>query len=165
MNLGLLAGGAIVVILLVVDLINNRLLVHFTMSYFPTLLLIAAMLLAVREARKDYDHLSFADAFKESMIPFLIGNGIYLLFNYFLYNYIDPSLGEIAREKALELVNNDMFSNLFDEAQLEEMVDQISEMEYRPTIMQMVFSYMFSLILPGAVISLILAAIFRTRTR
>lgn len=89
-NLGLLAGGAIVLILFVVDMINNRLMVHFAMSYFPTLLLIVAMVLATREARRDYDELSFADAFKESMIPFLIGNGIYLIFNYILYNFIDP---------------------------------------------------------------------------
>ena len=34
-NLGLIAGGAIVVIMFVVDMFNNRLMVHFGMSYFP----------------------------------------------------------------------------------------------------------------------------------
>lgn len=164
-NLGLLAGGAIVLILFVVDMINNRLMVHFAMSYFPTLLLIVAMVLATREARRDYDELSFADAFKESMIPFLIGNGIYLIFNYILYNFIDPELADIAKEKALEIMNTGVLNNLFDEEQLELMVDQIRETSYRPTLNQTIFSYFFSLIIPGALVSLILAAIFRTRQR
>lgn len=164
-NLGLIAGGAIVLIMFVVDMFNNRLMVHFSMSYFPTLVLIAAMVFSAREARKDYEHLSFADAFKESMIPFLVGNGIYLIFNYILYNFIDPDLADIAKEKALELFNNGMLNNFFDEDQLEDMVDQIREAEYRPTPGQTLFSYLFSLILPGGLVGLILAAIFRTRKR
>src|SRR5690606_8665007 len=102
-NLGLIAGGAIVVIMFVVDLIDNHMMVNFAMSYFPTLVLIAAMVLSTKEAKKDYEFLGFSDAFKEAMIPFLIGNGIYMVFNYFLYNFIDPELGDIARQKALEI--------------------------------------------------------------
>lgn len=164
-NLGLIAGGAIVLIMFVVDMINNRLMVHFSMSYFPTIVLIAAMVFSAREAKKDYEHLSFADAFKESMVPFLVGNGIYLVFNYVLYNFIDPDLADIAKEKAIELFNNGMLNNFFDEDQLEDMVDQIREAEYRPTPGQTLFSFLFSLILPGALVGLILAAIFRTRKR
>lgn len=164
-NLGLIAGGAIVVILFVVDLINNQMMVHFIMSYFPTLILIVAMFLSVREAKRDYEYLSFADAFKEAMIPFLIGNGIYLIFYYILYNFIDPELGDIAKEKALELFDNGMLNNFFEEDQLEEMVDQIRETDYRPTPGQTLFGYLFSIIFPGSLIGLILAAIYRSRTR
>ena len=114
-NLGLIAGGAIVVIMFVVDMFNNRMMVNFGMSYFPTLVLIVAMFLSAREAKKDYEYLSFSDAFKEAFIPFVVGNGIYIVFNYFLYNFIDPELGDIAREKALEIFDNGVFDNFLNE--------------------------------------------------
>ena len=164
-NLGLIAGGAIVVILFVVDLVDNHMMVKFGMSYFPTLLLIAAMFLSVREAKKDSEHLSFSDAFKEAFITFLIGNGIYIVFNYFLYNFIDPELGDIARQKALEIFDNGVFDNFLGESAREQMIQATRENTFRPTIGQTVTGYIFSMIFPGAMVSLILAAIFRSRSR
>jgi len=164
-NLGLIAGGAIVVILFVVDMVDNHMMVNFGMSYFPTLILIAAMFLSAREAKKDYEHLSFADAFKEAFIPFLVGNGIYIVFNYFLYNFIDPELGDIARQKALEIFDNGVFDNLLGESAREQMIQATRENTFRPTIGQAVIGYLFSLIFPGALVSLILAAIYRSRTQ
>src|SRR5690606_13397144 len=164
-NLGLIAGGAIVVIMFVVDMFNNRLMVHFGMSYFPTLVLIMAMILSAREAKKDYEYLNFADAFKEAFLPFVIGNGIYLFFNFILYNYIDPELGDIAKEKALEMVDNGLFNEFIGEDQLELMVNEIRDNPFLPTLGQSFFGYLFSLIFPGGLIALILAAIYRTRTR
>lgn len=164
-NLGLIAGGAIVVILFVVDMVNNHMMVNFGMSYFPTLILIAAMFLSAREAKKDYEFLSFSDAFKEAFIPFMVGNGIYIVFNYFLYNFIDPELGDIARQKALEIFDNGVFDNFLGEDAREQMIQATRENTFRPTVGQAVTGYLFSLILPGALVSLILAAIYRSRNR
>lgn len=164
-NLGLIAGGAIVVILFVVDMINNHMMVNFGMSYFPTLLLVTAMFLSVREAKRDYEHLSFSDAFKEAFMPFVVGNGIYLLFNYFLYNFIDPELGDIAREKALEIFDNGIFDNFINEEQREFMIEATRNNTFRPSIGESVTAYMFSLVFPGGFVALILAAIYRTRSR
>lgn len=163
-NLGLIAGGAIVVIMFVVDMIDNHMMVHFAMSYFPTLILIVAMFLSVREAKKDYDHLVFADAFKEAFIPFLVGNGIYMIFNYFLYNFIDPELGDIAQKKALEIFDNGILNNFLDAEQLEQMIQATRENTFRPTLGQSFTGYLFSLVFPGGLVSLILAAIYRTRS-
>ncbi len=164
-NLGLIAGGAIVVIMFVVDMVNNRMMVNFAMSYFPTLVLIVAMFLAAREAKKDNEYLSFTGAFREAFIPFIIGNGIYLLFNFFLYNYIDPELGDIAKERALELFDQGFLLNVLGEEQLEEAIDEVRKNTFRPTLGQSFFGYLFSLLFPGALVALILAAIFRSRTR
>ncbi|MBY5956572.1 DUF4199 domain-containing protein [Membranicola marinus] len=164
-NLGLIAGGAIVVIMFVVDIIDNHMMVHFAMSYFPTLLLIVAMFLSAREAKKDYNHLAFSDAFKEAFIPFMVGNGIYMIFNYFLYNFIDPELGDIAREKALEIFDNGVFDNILTADQRELMIETTRENTFRPTLGQSFTGYLFSLILPGGLVALILAAIYRTRSK
>lgn len=164
-NLGLIAGGAIVAIMFVVDMVNNRMMVNFAMSYFPTLVLIVAMFLAAREAKKDNEHLSFTGAFREAFIPFVIGNGIYLLFNFFLYNYIDPELGDIAKERALELFDQGFLLNVLGEEQLEEAIDEVRKNTFRPTLGQSFFGYLFSLLFPGALVALILAAIYRSRTR
>lgn len=163
-NLGLIAGGAIVVIMFVVDMFNNRMMVNFGMSYFPTLVLIVAMFLSAREAKKDYEYLSFSDAFKEAFIPFVVGNGIYIVFNYFLYNFIDPELGDIAREKALEIFDNGVFDNFLNEEQREQMIEATRENTFRPTLGQTFTGYLFSLIFPGALVALILAAIYRSRS-
>lgn len=164
-NLGLIAGGAIVVIMFVVDLVDNHMMVNFAMSYFPTLVLIAAMVLSTREAKKDSEFLSFSDAFKEAMIPFLIGNGIYMVFNYFLYNFIDPELGDIARQKALEIFDNGIFDSWLSEEQREQMIEATRENTFRPTIGQSFTGFLFSLILPGALVSLVLAAIYKSRVK
>lgn len=163
-NLGLIAGGAIVVIMFVVDMFNNRMMVNFGMSYFPTLVLIVAMFLSAREAKNDYEYLSFSDAFKEAFIPFVVGNGIYIVFNYFLYNFIDPELGDIAREKALEIFDNGVFDNFLNEEQREQMIEATRENTFRPTLGQTFTGYLFSLIFPGALVALILAAIYRSRS-
>src|SRR5690625_6854130 len=74
-NFGLIAGGSVVVILFIMDLINNRMMVSIGMNYFPTLILLIAMILSVREAKKDYEVLEFSEAFKHAFLPFVIGNG------------------------------------------------------------------------------------------
>ncbi len=164
-NLGLIAGGAVVVIMFVVEMIDNHMMVSFAMSYFPTLILIVAMYLSAREAKRDYEYLSFADAFKEAFIPFLIGNGIYMVFNYFLYNFIDPELGDIAREKALEIFDNGVFDNFLNADQREQMIQATRENTFRPTLGQSFTGYLFSLVFPGGLVALILAAIYRSRSR
>lgn len=164
-NLGLIAGGAIVVIMFVVDIIDNHMMVHFAMSFFPSLLIIAAMFLSAREAKKDYEYLSFTDAFKEAFIPFLVGNGIYMIFNYFLFNFIDQELGDIARERALEIFDTGVLDNLLSADQLEQMIEATRENNHIPTLIQTFREYLFSLILPGALVSLIFAAIYRTRSK
>lgn len=163
--LGLMAGVAIVVIMLSLDMINSDLLISTSMSYFPTLVLIFAMIFAARESKKYYEYFSFSMAFKSALFPFMIGNGIYLFFNYLLYNFIDPDLAEKAKEKALSLIEDPRLGSLLPENQREEMVEIILENTFQPTLMETLMSYMFSLIVPGALVALLLALIFRTRIK
>lgn len=162
-NFGLISGGAIVVIMFVVDMIDSRMMVNFMMSYFPTLVLIVAMVFSVREARRDVEYLDFTGAFKAAFLPFVIGNGIYLVFNYVLYNFIDPGLADLAREKALELFDRGLLNNLMNEEDRELMLEATRENSFRPTLSQSFLGYMFSLVFPGGVVSLVLATIFRSR--
>lgn len=162
-NFGLIAGGSVVVIMLVMDMINNRMLTSTGMSYFPTLVLIIAMFLSVREAKKSMEYLPFSEAFKQSFLPFIIGNAIYMLFNYVLYNFIDPELADLAKQKALELFDSGIFNNFVDEEQRELMIESIQENSFKSTLGETLLGYLFSLIIPGAIVSLVLAAIFRTR--
>jgi len=164
-NFGLIAGGSVVVILFIMDLINNRMMVSIGMNYFPTLILLIAMILSVREAKKDYEVLEFSEAFKHAFLPFVIGNGIYLIFNHLMYNYIDPELPALAREKALEIFDKGLFNNIISDEDREVMMDMTREQSFQPTIGQTFTGYMFSLVFPGGAVGLILAAIFRTRTK
>lgn len=164
-NFGLIAGGSVVIILFIMDMVNNHMMVTIGMNYFPTLILLTAMVLSVREAKKDYEYLDFGEAFKNAFIPFVVGNGIYLIFNYLMYNFIDPELPDLAREKALEIFDKGIFSNLLSEEDREVMIEATRENTFKPTIGQSFTGYMFSLVFPGGAIGLILAAIFRTRSR
>ncbi|WP_236980892.1 DUF4199 domain-containing protein [Membranihabitans maritimus] len=163
-NFGLIAGGSVVIIMFVLDLINNRMLISTGMSYFPTLVLIIAMFLSVREAKKSTDYLPFSEAFKQSFLPFIIGNAIYMIFNYLLYNFIDPELADLAKEKALEIFDSGVFNNFVDEEQRELMIESIQENSFQSTLGQTFLGYLFSLVIPGAIVSLVLAAIYRTRS-
>src|SRR5690625_6700431 len=100
-NFGLIAGGSVVVILFIMDLINNRMMVSIGMNYFPTLILLIAMILSVREAKKDYEVLELSDAVNHAFLPPLIANGVYIIFNHLKYEYIEAELAALAREKTV----------------------------------------------------------------
>ncbi|GAA5224842.1 DUF4199 domain-containing protein [Membranihabitans marinus] len=162
--LGVMAGVAVALIMLVIDFINNQLLVTPSMSYFPTLVLIFAMFFAVREEKKQREYFPFSEVFKTALVPFIIGNAIYLFFNFLLYNYIDPALGDMAKERALEIFDSGLMNNFMSEEQMETMIETIQENTFRPTLMEAFTGYALSLIVPGALVALLLSLIYRTRS-
>ena len=99
--LGGFCSMAILAVLYVID--KNYLLMGY--EKFTWLVLLAAMFIAVlRERNQKQDQfIAFYDALKTAFQTFVIGYLIKFAFTYLLFNFIDPSLLDIAKNKAVEI--------------------------------------------------------------
>src|SRR5690606_21438834 len=66
---------------------------------------IVLMVIAVNEYRDANEgYILFKEGFKAAWLTFIIGVTIVNLFTYVLYNFIDPGLIDLAKEKTMEAI-------------------------------------------------------------
>ena len=85
-------------------------------------------MLALKEVRANNEgYLGYGEAVKVGLVTFVIGSLISTIWMYVLYNFIDPSLFEMEKQKGIEAAEKmvSMFSD--DEALIEETMAKARE--------------------------------------
>jgi hypothetical protein len=98
-------GGFAAMALLASLYVTNKEFLLAGYEKFTWLLIIGAMSVAVirQRSEEEYQFIGFYEAMKTAFQTFMLAYLIKFLFTYVLFNFIDPSLLEIAKEKAVEI--------------------------------------------------------------
>ena len=128
-------------------------------AFFSYLITIYFMYRSAAEERKMNEGLlSFGEALKVTFITYIIGGLLGSIYLYLMFNFIDPSLHEVLKEVSYD--NVEMIANLSGtEDQLDLMHDQIESQDLQMSFSMVFLNYLVSLILPGFIFALIIAAI------
>ncbi len=158
---GIFGAITIIIVYLVLWLIDPKILVKFG-SWFGIIIGIYFMYRAGKEARDANEgFISFADVFKYLFITMALLTLIVSLFNFVLYNFIDPTLIEVQKEVALESVEK-MANMLGNEDMVEEISDSIDESNFDLTIGKVIQGWFVGLIF-GAGLAAIMGAIMKKK--
>lgn len=105
---------------------------------------------------------SFTQALQAPFILFLIAQTFYYLQYWAMFNVIDPSMVDLAREYAMTTIDSsiELFSSYLDEATVDNILDTVETQDYGVTFSSAFFNWARSLI-GGFILSAIFALIYR----
>lgn len=164
---GLMLGLTLIVTAFVFQLIDPRM--YLTMSPFVMFILIIAFMVksGIDERHRNEGFLSLGDAFKAVFITAAIGTTMCSIFEYVLYNFINPGLMETAGEIAIETIEKTtkMVGEMMGGDDYEKVVEQakadinIEDFKLTPSVAMInVFS---RLVMPGLICSFIVGLIVK----
>jgi hypothetical protein len=165
MKFGLIMGFTQIAIYTLLYIIDKNLLVDFKIMLVILAINIALMVWPVRDYKKMNEGvITFKDAF---MICFIaIAGGLLLgtVFNYFLYNIIDPGLADFIKEKSIEKTAAIMERFGASQDDIEKGLAGIEQQDFHMTPAKLGGTFLQGMIF-GAIPALIIAAIMRTKTQ
>ena len=164
---GLIYGAVTIVTLLAYYLINPAGL--FDLGWIRTIFGFAIMgvimFLAARAARTEKGgFINFGEAFIPSIITYLLGGFIGIIFMHILMNFIDPSLQELANEMALETQRKVLEMMGQSEDQIMEAMERAEKQQGEIDgfgIFPMILSFLGNSLIIGLPIAAIVAAIVK----
>ncbi len=128
------------------------------MGFFVVILLF--MVKAALENRKGLGgYASFKQTLQPAFVTFLVAQLISTIFNYVLYNYIDPSLVEALKQYTVDFTRN-MFEGMMSEAELEQQIETVKQQDYTVTFGSSLLGFLWM-----SVVGFVLAAIVAAFTR
>jgi len=157
---GLFLGIALTVLSLVIYLISPQFFVAgwgMAFSGISLLVYLFFMIMTGRNYKSDNEGFaSFGEILKPIFITALIGGVMHTIFNYCLFNFIDPDLANFLQDT---MMANFEDSGFLSEDQIEEMQDQMeAENSFDPSISKTMLNAGVGAIV-GFIISLIIAAV------
>ncbi|MES2559585.1 MAG: DUF4199 domain-containing protein [Bacteroidota bacterium] len=165
MKFGLILGFTQVVIYLLLYAIDKNLLVSFAVGGVMIVISIVLMVLPARNYKSlNGGSIDFKEAFLICLITFAGGALVTTVFNYVLYNLIDPSLSEFIKEKAIEKTVTLMEKFSSSQEDIEKAIAPLQEQDFSQSPARLGSQYISS-VLFGAIPSLIIALIVRTKNK
>lgn len=141
-------------------ILNPGLLMNWA-AYLPSLVTIILMVMAVKECRNYLGgHISMREGWLTGWSAYLFPAVISTLLTWLLFNYIDPSLLDLQREKAIEAAIRmaEAFGMSADDQ--EKMMSSLENADMSLTMGRAMMSLVFSLLL-GGIIAAIIALIMK----
>jgi len=168
---GLIVGGATVAIYIIAYFISKRTYIDSSMIWLLTMALyLIGMRQASTETRTEFlsfynesgEPYRFSYALQPPFLVFLIAQVLYYSQQYLMFNLIDPSLADVAREVAIEKIDDvsGILGRFLDEDNAEIMKEQLEEQDFSMRISSILLNLAFSL-LGGFLISCIYALVFK----
>ncbi|HMS97283.1 MAG TPA: DUF4199 domain-containing protein [Saprospiraceae bacterium] len=155
---GLMAAGAAIILGLVVYLIDPKGFLSWG-SWLTLIPILYFMVSAVKETRNENGgFISLRQAFTPAWITYLFYAVLSSLFSYILMNFIDPDLIVMAKEVSIEAIEK--MSGILGEDGVQAAIEKI-ENENPFGIQQTLMGIAITLVFPGALIALIIAAIMK----
>jgi len=152
---GIGAGVLTIVYMLIFYSIDNALLFSPWVSWSSLAIYIAAMLKATLSARAESEGLySFRQGLRPSFGVYVVASITYFIFNYFLYNFINPDLPEIQREIMIQQAAD--IAEKLGRPELQDQMTDIKTEDLRVSIQNSALGFMWSL-MGGFVLSTIIA--------
>jgi len=141
-------------------LLNPSLLMNWA-AYLPSLVTIVLMVMAVKEC-KNYlgGYIRYGEALLTGWSAYLFPAVISTLLTWLLFNYIDPSLLDLQKEKAIEAAIKVAETFGMDGHNQEEMINSLEKADMSFTMGKALMSLVFSLFI-GGIIAAIIALIMR----
>lgn len=102
-------------------------------------------------------HLSFGEAFSTSFVVFVLGNFILSVFTYILMNYIDAGLIDSMNEMPAKMAAK--VAGIMGEEIPQEDLEQMQSLDLGYGVGMALWNFVSSLFVPGAIFSLIIAAV------
>ncbi len=155
---GIIAGVGVVAYFLLFYLTSVELFFNPVVNWGVLVVYLAGMVKACADQRKLQKDFPFKDALRTAFLTFAIASLAFYIFNYLLFNVINPDLAEVQKEILVE-----QMGKMAGRLQLSELKDQIKEFakqDFRITIRNTMMSLAQSLI-GGFVLSLAVAGLMK----
>ncbi len=160
---GVIAGIVSVLITTIVYSVDLSLMTKWWFGIIVLAISIGISISLLSKTKKDLKgNFTFKEAFTTYFICSVIGTLISVLFTIILFNFIDPAAKETLKELILEFTKNIMQKMGAPASEMNKALKEIASKDSYSVVEQLkgsVFSIAFS-----AIIGLILAAIFKTKT-
>lgn len=156
---GLILGAISIISTLSFYLIDPNLLMNFKIGMGTGVVLACVCIfLAQKEVKEAVDgFLSFGEAFTTGWKTYAIGSLLAILFTYVLFNFIDNSLIELQKEKAIEMIES--MAERFDmpEENLDAEIEKIENNE-NTGLGQYLLNWGFAILIIGSILSALMGA-------
>ena len=153
---GLYGGMAVIAYSLILFLLNREYLVQPELTWASLIIYILFMVRAVQQERETYEESVFTmrAGTRTAFWVFLIISAVYYLFNYVMFNVIDPDLTNL--QKQLLLDQEDFIRDLFGD----EYFEAIRDKDFKITLSNSFFAFCQAAI-GGFIISLLIGLTHR----
>jgi hypothetical protein len=160
---GLILGFTQVAITLLLYIVDKTLMVSFITNIIIMVIYITLMVLPARSYKKQQGGIiSFRDAFFVCLLTIAGGTLIMVVFNYFLYNFIDPGLADFIKNQAIEKTVSLMEKFGSSAEDIDKAIKPLTQEDFTMTPSKLLGQY-FQTVLIGAIPALIIAAIIRSK--
>ena len=130
-------------------------------SWAGLVITIYFMIKSINDTKRDNaGFLTLAESFKAGWLTYVLGSVISSVFMYMMVNFIDPALIDIIRDTQIEALEKVGQAFNLSESQLEEQISVIKDTNPYG-LAQIALAIPVSFLFPGAVISIIMAAILK----
>ena len=158
---GLILGMTDIIIYLLAYIIDKSVMASMTLGLAMWVINIILLIIPVTIKRKELGGLiSFNDAFVICFVVFIGGALLQTIFNYILYNLIDPGLTEFIKQKTIETTTALMEKLGTPQESIDKAIDDIQSKDFSQTPARISAQFLFMLVY-GGIISLIIGAIFK----
>lgn len=100
---GLIGSLVIIIYSIILYVIDSALMVNMWAGFVGLIVLIAVIVMNVKEVRNNQGgYISLSEALFAAFLVYVIASFINTLFNYALFNWIDPNLPVLLKEKTIE---------------------------------------------------------------
>ncbi len=165
LKFGLIMGLVSIVIQLGIYVINKEWLVSVVLGFISFAITITLVVYPIRVYRQQNGGVvSFKEAFVIGFIVFAGSSLLTSVFQYALYNFIDPDLSEYIKEKAIEKVASITEKIGGSQDDIEKAVEQLEREDFSQSPKRLASNFLGG-ILSGSVISLIIAAFTRKKPK
>lgn len=156
---GLIAGVGVVAYYLLFYYTNVRLFFNPVVAWGSLVIYLAAMAKACLDDRNSSpDGYPFLLGLRMAFATFAVTSAVYYLFNYLLYNVLDPDLVEVQKEILFEQIAN--MAKRFEMSDMKDSIKDFKEQDFSVTIANSFLGWGWSLI-GGFLLSLGVAAVMR----
>lgn len=168
---GLILGGVTVFIYLLTYYLSPKAYFGSGVSIVTLFLYLVAMWKISKSSRDNYlgslepdtpPSYSFSAAIQPPFIVFLVAQSLYYIQYYLMFNWIDPSMVDVAREYAFEALDQSsgLLGSFMDESTIDEIYMEFEKQDFGVTVGNTLMSWARSLI-GGFILSSIFALIYK----
>ncbi|MCB0515084.1 MAG: DUF4199 domain-containing protein [Chitinophagales bacterium] len=158
---GLIAGLAGIILSTLLYFINPTFLFSYWILLLSMLIIIGIMVMAVSEGKKaNRGMISFGDAFVIGLITFMVAAVVGNIFQYILFNFIDPSLIDLQKQMAINNTIETMKAFGADGETIDKTIEEIEKQDLSMSFKNVILGILSAGIF-GAIIAAIVAAILK----
>ncbi len=155
---GLIAGGIAILICLLFYLVSADAYISYS-QILTFIAMIPFMVQAVKEERElNNGFITFKKAMSHAWVTYFIYAIITSIFTYVMYNFIAPEMKTLVMEKAMEAFEK--MKGMLGEEGVEKAIEAL-EQDDSFSLSNTIKGILFSLVFPGAIVALIIAAIMK----